>query len=80
MECPELKKIQAGDEAYYWCNLSDHPCMREYDNVECEVYNDFMEEMNEEVSAKGENNEGLFINITNQYVFTMSYAISVPLY
>ena len=47
MECPELRKVRAGDEAYYWCNLSDHPCMREYDDVECEEYNDIMKETEE---------------------------------
>lgn len=36
IECQYLKKIRAGDEGYYWCNLSDHPCMVEYNDEECD--------------------------------------------
>ena len=43
-ECHYLKKRPAGDETYYWCDLSDHPCMREYGGNECEEYNEFLEE------------------------------------
>ena len=42
--CPYLKKRQAGNEAYYWCDLSDHPCEREYNDADCEEYNDFLKE------------------------------------
>ena len=46
-ECPNLMKRPAGDEVYYWCDLSDHPCMLEYDNkVDCEEYKDFKKELN----------------------------------
>jgi len=42
--CYYLKARQAGDEVYYWCELSDHPCQREYNNEECEEYNEYLKE------------------------------------
>ncbi|KKN64725.1 hypothetical protein LCGC14_0488570 [marine sediment metagenome] len=42
--CPELRVVRAGDEAYYWCNLSDHACEVEYNNSECEDYNEWLKE------------------------------------
>ncbi len=47
-ECPYLKKRPAGDEVYYWCDLSDHPCEREYNDSVCEEYNDFLKEVDNE--------------------------------
>ena len=40
--CPNLRVRQAGDESFYWCDLCDHPCEREYHNTECEEYNDYI--------------------------------------
>ena len=44
-ECHYLKKIRAGDEGYYWCDLSDHPCTVEYDDGDCEEHRDFVTEL-----------------------------------
>ena len=46
MRCPELKAIQAGDEVYYYCLLTERLCVREY-GQECEEYNKIMEEEND---------------------------------
>ena len=43
--CDYLKKRPAGDEVYYWCDLSDHPCTVEYDDGECEEHADFVAEL-----------------------------------
>ena len=43
-ECDYLKKRRAGDEIYYWCDLSDHPCEVEYNDTECDYYNEFLKE------------------------------------
>ena len=43
-ECYYLKKRPAGDEVYYWCDLDDHPCSKEYNDEECEEYNDQIKE------------------------------------
>ena len=40
--CPELKAVRIGDEACYWCDLSDHPCMVEYGDNECEIYEEYL--------------------------------------
>ncbi len=37
-KCHYLKARQAGDEVYYWCELSDHPCTVEYDKETCEEW------------------------------------------
>ena len=34
--CQYLKARWAGDEVYYWCDLTDHPCVVEYNNEDCE--------------------------------------------
>ena len=47
-ECYYLKKRRAGDEIYYWCELSDHPCEHEYNDAECEEYNEYLAELKEE--------------------------------
>lgn len=46
-ECHYLKRMPAGDEGYYWCELSDHPCSIEYDGkyADCEEYEDFVKEL-----------------------------------
>ena len=46
--CPNLKVRRAGDECYYWCELCDHPCSREYNDEECEEYTDTIKEWQEE--------------------------------
>ena len=47
--CPELKAVRAGDETYYWCNLSDHLCVVEYgDENDCEDWNDIKKEWEDE--------------------------------
>ena len=51
-ECYYLKKRPAGDEVYYWCDLDDHPCSKEYNDEECEEYNDQIKEKEEENDAK----------------------------
>ena len=43
--CPYLKTIRAGDEAYHWCTLSDHPCMVEYNDEVCEEWGGEKREM-----------------------------------
>lgn len=43
-ECPYLRKRSAGDEIYYWCDLSDHTCEREYNDSDCIEYNEFIKE------------------------------------
>ena len=48
MDCPNLKKRPAGDEVYYWCDLSDHPCMVEYNGEECEEYMEILKEEKDE--------------------------------
>lgn len=50
--CQYLKKKPAGDEIYYWCNLSDHPCTVEYDNGECAEYDDIKKEWLEEKKSQ----------------------------
>ena len=47
-ECYYLKKRPAGDEVYYWCDLDDHPCGVEYNDEECEEYNDQIKELEKE--------------------------------
>jgi len=53
IECYYLKKIRVGDEGYYWCQLSDHPCSVEYGDNECEEYNGIKEEQNEKIRNPG---------------------------
>ena len=45
-ECCYLKKRRAGDETYYCCDISDHLCEREYNDTECEEYNNYLKEVN----------------------------------
>ena len=47
-ECPSLRKKAAGDETYYFCDINDHPCLVEYHDDECEEYNDFLMESEDE--------------------------------
>ncbi len=42
--CPNLRKIPAGDEVYYFCNLNDHPCLVEYGTDKCEEYEEYLKE------------------------------------
>lgn len=46
-ECPELRKIGAGDEIGYMCKLVDKWCLREY-GQKCEEYGRIMKEMADE--------------------------------
>lgn len=50
-ECYYLRKRPAGNEVYYWCDLSDHPCVLEYNGTSCEEYNDYLKELKEEANA-----------------------------
>lgn len=52
LRCPELKVVRAGDETYAWCNLSDHPCMVEYDKAECEIYDEWLNEYQAEFDSR----------------------------
>ena len=47
-ECYYLKKRCAGDEVYYWCDLSGAACGVEYNDEECEEYNDQIKEIEKE--------------------------------
>ena len=47
-KCPYLKARQAGDEVYYWCDLSDHPCTVEYDGEKCEEWEEIRKEWDKE--------------------------------
>jgi hypothetical protein len=43
--CPYLHKRPAGDDSFYWCELSDHSCTNEYSNrlaIDCEDYIEFL--------------------------------------
>ena len=42
-ECPELRKIGAGDEIGYYCKLADKWCLKEH-GYPCEEYNRIAEE------------------------------------
>jgi len=50
MECPELRKLKAGDEAHYYCELTERPsgriqgCPREY-GYKCEEYKRIIKEV-----------------------------------
>lgn len=46
-ECPELKKIGAGDEIGYFCKLVDSRCLKEY-GYPCPEYDRIMKELKEE--------------------------------
>ena len=46
-ECPYLKRLRADDEVLYWCEF-DHPCIVEYNGEQCEEYNDFLKEIENE--------------------------------
>ncbi len=37
-KCYYLKATMVGDEICYWCKLSDHPCVVEYNEGKCEYY------------------------------------------
>lgn len=39
--CPELRVKQAGDEAYYYCNVFERGCQVEYGNYPCYVLSEF---------------------------------------
>jgi len=42
--CPNLIAKSAGDETYYFCDINDHPCLREYGDDICEEYEEIMKE------------------------------------
>ena len=46
-KCPELRTTLVGDETYYFCDLIDKICFREY-GYECEEYEEIMKEMGDE--------------------------------
>jgi len=39
--CPELRAQLVGDEAYYFCTLTERICIREY-GYECEEYKEWL--------------------------------------
>ena len=53
-DCHYLKKTLAGDEVYYWCDLDDHPCGKEYNDEECEEHADFVRELIKEKEEKND--------------------------
>ena len=48
-KCPHLRTKSAGDEAWYFCDLTERPsgrikpCLKEYGD-ECEIYNEILKE------------------------------------
>lgn len=43
MKCPYLKRKQAGDESYGWCELDEVLCSREY-GYGCDTYKKILDE------------------------------------
>lgn len=55
-ECPHLRKRQAGDEGYMWCDLANKWCLEEA-GIECEEYEQFLKEEEierEDISSRGD--------------------------
>lgn len=51
-ECPEVRHKRAGDESYDVCDLNGKACLIEHGLYECDYYNEYLEELREEINGK----------------------------
>ena len=47
-DCPEVRHRRAGDESYDWCDVADKYCLIQHGTLECEIYNDYLKELEDD--------------------------------